>query len=33
MTTPKALGTIRDYAEPDLSNYINEVLTTHHDTY
>jgi len=33
MATPKAVGTNRDYAEPDLFNHINEVLTTHDDAY
>lgn len=32
MTTPKALGTNRNYAAPDLANYANEVFTNHRDT-
>lgn len=31
MSTPKALGTDRDYRETDLPNPSNEVLATHHD--
>lgn len=33
MSSPKALGTNRDYAEADLPNPLNEVLATHHDIY
>lgn len=33
MSTPKALGTNRDYAEADLPNPLNEVLAPHHGIY